>query len=246
MKMFLFPICALFVGMSISGCETTYVTPGPKADLAALAPASIEEGFAARPSHPFPASIAFVRVQSPRYSNHNLRQHGGQAGTGRYTIITAREVENEEQLQRVLNLPQVAGVVGLNRILIPDNLHSDREIREAAARLQADLVLIYTFDTVFFDVDRSTTLSTLTLGFSPTRRITVTSTVSALLLDTRTGFIYSAYEATHQETKTATSWGSADAADLARLSAETQAFANLVNEFASSWPQILARYSLGS
>ncbi|MCD8481704.1 MAG: hypothetical protein LR015_02890 [Verrucomicrobia bacterium] len=232
--------------VGLVGCETTYIPPGPKADLAALAPAAIEDGFAARPSNPFPASIAFVRVQSPRYSNHNLRQHGGQAGTGRYTIVTAREVESPEQLQRVLALPQVAGVVGLNRMLIPDSLQSDQEIRQAAARLQADLVLMYTFDTVFFDIDRSTTLSAITLGFSPTRRITVTTTVSALLLDTRTGFVYSAYEATHQETLTATTWGSADAADRARLEAETRAFANLVDEFAGTWPQILARYAPAS
>ena len=229
----------------LPGCETTYIPPGPKADLQALAPAAIQEGFDARPSNPFPASIAMVRVQSPGYTNYNLRQHGGQYGSGRYTVITAREVETQEQLERVLALPQVAGIVGLNRMLLSPDLQSDQEIREAAARLQADLVMLYTFDTVFFDVDKTTTLSAVTLGFSPTRKITATTTVSALLLDTRTGYVYSAYEATQKETLTANSWGSRDAADEARLETEKRAFGKLVHEFVTTWPQVLARHVHG-
>jgi hypothetical protein len=227
----------------LAGCETTYIPPGPKADLQAMAPATIQDGFDARPSNPFPASIAMVRVQSPGYSNYNLRQHGGQYGSGRYTVITAREVETQEQLEKVLALPQVAGIVALNRMLLSPNLQSDQEIREAAARLQADLVMLYTFDTVFFDVDKSATLSVVTLGFSPTRKITATTTVSALLLDTRTGYVYSAYEATQKETLNASSWGSRDAADKARLDTEKRAFGKLVDEFVTTWPQLLARHA---
>jgi hypothetical protein len=64
----LFPILAALL-MSLAGC-ITYILPGGKADLQAFAPPSIQEGFEAKPSNPFPASIAAVRVQGPTYSNY--------------------------------------------------------------------------------------------------------------------------------------------------------------------------------
>jgi hypothetical protein len=225
----------------LAGCAT-YVPPGPKADLQVFAPPDIQAGFAAKPSNPFPASIALVRVQSPGYSNHYLQQHGGTHGQGRYSVIFAREVEEQSDLDRLPRLPQVAGVVSLNRMLLPERLDSDREIRAAAARLQADLVLLYTFDTAFFDTDVARPLTVITLGLSPTRRISAVTTCSALLLDTRTGYIYSAYEATEKAQTISTSWGTRDSADEARRQNEKAAFRRLVDDFSGSWSRVLARH----
>jgi len=158
---------------SLVGCAS-YIPPGAKADLQAFAPASIQEGFAAKPTAPFPASVAFVRVQGPTYSNYRLQQTGGVYGTGRYSVVTTREVEEEVQIDRIAKLPQIAGITGLNRMLLPEKLQGDREIREAAARLQADLVFIYTFDTVFFEKDLARPLTVITLGLSPTAKVFVT------------------------------------------------------------------------
>ena len=66
------------------------------------------------------------------------------------------------------------------------------------------------------------------------------TTVSALLIDTRTGYLYAAHEVTEREATLATSWGSREAADQARQHTERRAFARLVDEFASSWPKVLA------
>jgi hypothetical protein len=95
----LFPILAALL-MSLAGC-ITYIPPGGKADLQAFAPPSIQEGFAAKPSNPFPASIAAVRAQGPTYSNYYLRQNGGKYGTGRYSVIMTKEVEEQAQFDRV-------------------------------------------------------------------------------------------------------------------------------------------------
>lgn len=227
--------------LTLAGCAT-YLPPGAKADLQAFAPPDIQSGFAAQPTSPFPASIAAVRVQAPQYNNHYLRQHGGQYGTGRYSIITVREVEEAAQIDRLAALPQIAGVIALNRVLLPAKLESDREIRAAAARLQADMVLLYTFDTAFYDRDAARPLTVITLGLSPTRKITATTTVSALLLDTRTGYIYSAYEVTERQATLATSWNTRDAADAARQQTEKRAFAQLVDELTRSWPKLLQRH----
>jgi hypothetical protein len=233
----------LFVALvgTITGCAT-YIPPGAKADLQGLAPASIQEGFAAKPTSPFPASVAFVRVQAPTYTNYRLQQQGGSHGAGRYVVITVREVEEESQLEQVAKLPRIAGITGVNRMLLPARLDSDREIREAASRLQADLVFLYTFDTTLFENDLSKPLTVLTLGLSPTRKVYVNTTVSALLLDTRTGYIYSTYESSKRAETLSTSWGSADSADEARRMNEREAFAQLIGELAASWPRLLRRY----
>jgi hypothetical protein len=104
------------------------------------------------------------------------------------------------------------------------------------------LVFLYTFDTAFFGVDAAKPLTVITLGLSPTRKITAVTTVSALLLDTRTGYIYSAYEVTEREAMVSTSWGSSDTADEARRKTERRAFGKLVDEFVASWPKLLQRH----
>jgi predicted small lipoprotein YifL len=228
-------ICGL---LGLAGCGT-YLPPGAKADLQAFASADIQAAFATKPTNPFPASIAGVRVQAPNYTNHDLQKNGGLHGSGRYSIIMARDAEEPAQFERIQKLPGVAGTVALNRLLLPQNLGSDREIREAAARLHADLVFLYTFDTAFFDVDAAKPLTVITLGAAPTRKISVVATLSGLLLDTRTGFVYAAYEVTEKAATVASSWGSADAADEVRRQTERKAFGKLVDEVETSWPKIL-------
>ncbi len=223
----------------LTGCST-YITPGAKADLQTFAPPNIQEAFAAKPTRPFPASMAVVRVQSPGYTNYNLRRYGGQYGSGRYSVILSRESGEETQFNRITSLPQMNGIVALNRMLLRPELKSDAEIREAAARLHADLVLLYTFDTTFIDHDAAKPLSVITLGLSPTRKITAITTASALLLDTRTGYVYSAYEVTERQGTLASSWGSADSADSVRRETEQRAFSRLVDEFTTSWPKLVA------
>lgn len=226
---------------SLVGCAS-YVAPGAKADLQAFAPASIQQGFAAKATAPFPASIAVVRVQAPAYTNHRLQQAGGAYGSGRYSVITTREVETESQIERIGRLPQVAGVTAINRMLLPQKLESDKELREAAARLQADLLFVYTFDTAFFETDLAKPLTVVTLGLSPTRKVQVATTVSGLLIDTRTGYVYATYETTQKAQTLSTSWGSRDAADEARLQNERQAFEQMVGEFVGAWPKLLERH----
>ena len=235
---------ALIIGaiaILMSGCAT-YIPPGAKADLQAFAPPDIQAGFAAKPTNPFPASIAVLRVQAPTYTNYYLQQRGGSYGSGRYSVILAKEAGEDLQLERVSKLPQVAGLVTINRMLLPERLEGDKEIRGAASRLQADLVFLYTFDTSFFDTDQAKPLSVITLGLSPTRKISAVTTCSALLMDTRTGYIYSAYEATERAETFSTSWGSRDTADEARRNNERDAFKKLIDEFATTWPRVLERH----
>ena len=229
------------IAVIMSGCAT-YIPPGAKADLQVFAPPDIQAGFAAKPTSPFPASIAIVRVQAPTYTNYYLQQRGGSYGSGRYSVILTKEADEDLQMERVGKLQQVAGIVSINRMLLPERLEGDREIRAAASRLQADLVLLYTFDTAFFDTDVAKPLTVITLGLSPTRKIAAATTCSALLIDTRTGYVYSAYEVTERAETFSTSWGSRDSADEARRKNEQGAFKKLIDEFVTTWPKVLERH----
>jgi hypothetical protein len=231
-----------------AGCST-YIAPSGRADLASLSSAShvsIRESFAAKPAAQFPAHIAAARIQASGYRSYSTERQGGVFGEGRYSVITVQELDEPATLQTLSSLPQIGGFIHLSRLLLPPKLQSDVELREAAARLKADMLLLYTFDTSFHDNDASVALNVITLGLSPTRKIFVHVTGSALLLDTRTGFIHAALESSeHRELRT-NAWESRDTADRARQSAEAAAFRSLLEQFQKNWPQIVDRAGKGA
>jgi hypothetical protein len=227
----------------LGGCATSYVVPGPRADMQVFGSSSIQDSFAEKATAPFPATLAFARVQSPAYANFGFRQPASASPSSRYSVITTREAEEDAQVDRLGRLPQVTGVTTINRMLLPAELQTDKELREAAARLHADLLLVYTFDTAFFDVDQARPLSVITLGLSPTRVTSVSTTVSALLMDTRTGYIYGSFEATKKADTRSTSWSTGEAADTTRRDNERAAFAQLLDQVEKTWPKLLSQYA---
>jgi len=229
----------------LSGCAS-YIPPSGRADFAAFSSSSMQESFAAKPAAGFPAGIAAVRVQAPRYRSYYTEREGGVYGEGRYSIITVKDVEEDVDIERMAKLPQVGGLISMSTLLLPERLQSDRELREAAARLKADMVLLYTFDTSFHDNDASVALNVISLGLSPTRRIFVRVAASALLIDTRTGFIYAALETNEKRQVTTNAWESRETADRARRDTEKTAFKALVSEFEKTWPQIVDRAHKGA
>jgi hypothetical protein len=232
-------------GLFLSGCAH-YIPPSGRADLAYLSSPSMQDSFSAKPAAGFPASIAAVRVQAPQYRSYSTEREGGVYGEGRYSIITVKEVEDDADMQRIAKLPGVGGLITISTLLLPQKLQSDKELREAAARLKADMLLLYTFETSFHDNDASVALKTITLGLSPTRRVFVHVAASGLLMDTRTGFIYAALEANEKRAVTTNAWETNESADRARRDAEKAAFKGLVQEFQKSWPEVMERAKKGA
>ncbi len=229
----------------LNGCAT-YIPPSGRADLTAISSSTMKESFEARPAAGFPAGIAAVRVQAPRYHSYYTDREGGVYGGGRYSVITVKEVEENSDLERLSKLPDVGGFITISSLLIPPTLQSDHELREAAARLKADMLLVYTFDTSFHDNDASVALNVVTLGLSPSRRVFVRVAASALVIDTRTGFIYAALEANEKRQVTTNAWESRETADRARRDAEKAAFKGLVRDFEKNWGQIVERAKKGA
>ena len=114
---------------------------------------TIQESFASKPTAQFPVGIAAIRVQAPYYRSYSTDQEGGVFNGQNYSVMLVKEAEDDADFKRLEKLPDVAGIIGISRLLLPPHLRSEQDLREAAARLKAEMVLIYTFDTTFHEND---------------------------------------------------------------------------------------------
>ena len=215
----------------LNGCAS-YTTPGGGVQISALAEADINELMSKEPAASFPANISIARVQAADYRSHTTDSFG----TGRYSVVTTRDVEEEEDFKYLSELPKVNGIAPVGRILLPKNLDKIKSLREASARLKADILLLYTFDTTFHAGEQKfQPLNVIALGFLKNKRVTVTTTASAALFDVRTEYLYGIAEATTRESKLASVWSSEKAVDDLRVTAERSAFKKLLAEIEKTW-----------
>lgn len=232
-------LCSVF---SLAGCQH-YLTPGggmsmqeiTEADLL-VTDADLRAYYETKPATTFPASIAMVRVQDSGYQSHSY--YG--TGQGRYTVVTTRDIETEAAFEKLGSLENIRGVAPIGRMLVPVNANTVKDLRVPAAKLHADMILVYSVDTSFnVDGKQLGPLSLVSLGFFPNKKAHVTATVAGMLVDVRTGFIYGTTEATDIQTQRATVWSTAVAIETARLKAEKKAFEEFVGEFAELWAVVV-------
>jgi len=232
-------IITIGIVLIFSGCAK-YVTPGGGVHLSTLAESDINELMSKQPAATFPANISVARVQAPGYKTY----HTDSFGTGRYSVVTTREVESEEDFTRLSKLSNVAGIAPLNRILLPTNLDSVKALRMASARLKTDILLIYSFDTTFHAGEQSfAPLNAIALGFLKNKEVSVTTTVSAAFFDVRTEYLFGISEATAKESKNASVWSTSAAVDDMRVTIEKKAFQNLLPEIEKTWEGIINQYA---
>ena len=223
----------------ISGCAN-YTTPGAGVQLSQLADTDINELLAKKPVATFPVNIAVARIQAPEYVTYRVKSYG----TGRYSVVTTREVETEEDFNKLAQLEQVSGIASINKILLPTNLDSIKALRLAAARLKTDILLIYTFDTSFHAGEQSfAPLNVISLGFLKNKEVSVTTTVSAAFFDVRNEYLYAIAETTAKESKNASVWSTAAAVDDMRVLTEKEAFKQLIPEIEAAWQNIIKQYA---
>ena len=228
-----------------TGCASSYATPGRGAPMQlfagekdALSDASVVKAISRRPLATLPAAIAIVRVQAPGYTSATSDGWG----RGAYSVVTQRDIEGEDRTLAELRsgMPMLKGIVAVSRLLLPEELHSDLELRQAAASLHADMVLIYTLDTSFHVEDVAAPLSVVTLGLSPNQFAHVNCTASAVLIDTRNGYVYGTAEATEQQDQLASAWTSGSAVDQTRRRVEAKAFKKSAGELGQTWTDLAA------
>jgi hypothetical protein len=241
-------LALLVTALPLAGCAS-YATPGRAADLKEvgltpearqrLSDPEVRFAMDTKPAAVFPAAIASARIQAPGYQPKTVQTFG----QGAFVVVISRDVETSEHFERLTRMPLVHGVAPLNRLLLPDSFKSDRDLRAAAARLHADMLLIYTFDTVFEANDKAAPLTVVTLGLFPTHNVHLATVVSAVLMDTRTGYIYGIAEATHRDDTRASAWSATSAVEESRLACEARAFDKLVCELERMWAGVVKQHA---
>jgi hypothetical protein len=233
-------LCFVFAALaSLCGC-VNYLTPGPAAPVGALARAHDGDLNNAVPEAQFPARLAIVRIQAPGYRSFDVQS----VGSGSFSVVYVHEVEKDSDLDGIHEWPQVNGVSQGTSLEFPATFHSLADLREAAANAQADVLFVYTFDTVFHIENRALQpQQVLGLGVLPGREAGVTSTAAGLFIDVRSGFIYGSAQSTSIQRTLMTKWTKPSDADDTRLKAETSAFSGMLGEARKSWDRIVARYA---
>jgi len=236
--------------MVLAACGEAYTTPGGAADFsqlgltpqekAALTDSSVQRILDKKPLATFPATLAIARVQAADYESYSYRN--GPRAYGAYAVITTRDIEKDADFDAIARLPRVAAVAGMKRILLSQNMNSDLDLRTAAAKLHANLLLFYTLDTTFSTDTALRPLEVISLGLVPNKNAKVTTTASAVLMDVSNGYVYGAYEATEKDNQLASAWTNDDALDQVRQRTERKAFESLIRQFTSEWPTVLATY----
>ena len=226
-------IAASAAALLLCSCET-FDTPevgagSRKANLAAFTDPHVKKAYTGKPAITFPASLAVVRVQD--------------ASANGYTVATTRELETAQDYNTISKNPGIAGVVSLNRLLLPASASSPADIREAAAKLHTDAILIYTVASETHDNDFIAPLTVATLGLAPNKTYKVSSSASAILMDTRTGYIYGALEQGDTRNGLTMTWGSDTTIDSVRRQAERAAYEKLLASFDPFWKRLYARYN---
>ncbi len=231
------------------GCSQ-YATPGRGANLGTIispeakdiqSDGSVVKAIDKRPLASLPAAVAIVRVQEDGYRSSTTDSWGH----GAYSIVTSRDIENMDKvLDRMAKLPLVNGLAPINRLLLSPQLHSDLELREAAGALHADMLLIYTLDTSFDVEDVAAPLTVITIGLSPNQLARVSCTASAILIDTRNGYVYGVAEATERQKQLASAWTSSAAVDQTRRRVESVAFSKLADNLEGMWSGVVKNVAL--
>ena len=236
----------------VTGCATggSYAAPGPAADMARFGAATAEEQARLsdfdiqqirqrQPLARFPVSLAVARVQGANYQSYSARGYG----EGEYSVVTTRDVEPEDAAEQLNALPMVRGVAPVGRLLLPRELRDDRDLRAAAAAAHADMLLVYTIDTQLTTDSSGSPLDVVTLGFLPHQEVRVNATASSVLLDVGNGFVYGIAEGSAMHTQRANTWTDEKAADQAVRKAETEAVADMLEQFKNTWSGVVANFA---
>lgn len=227
--------------MILSSCGK-YTTPGASANISELADPDIAKILANKPTSEFPINMAVARIQAPQYSNYHNRQHVQTEEAGFSMILTRNAVE-EEAISTLSELEEINQVSPFNRLLLPYNYKSIKDLRLAAAKMKAQMLLVYTFDTAFIiDTKNYGPQNGFTLGYLKNKEVKVVTTASAAIFDVQTEYLYGLAEATSRANKKSNAWKKFDAVDAMRIKTEQEAFVSLVQQLEDTWTDIRLTY----
>ncbi len=234
MKQLLIPsaIAAIAATLIFTGCSSYVNSPAVssarEAKRAEFSDPLIARAANAKPAMQFPATIAIAP------NDQGVREH-------------VRAISAFGKLDGLDSLPQVARTTVISPTILgePDREHrigADIRLREAAAKLHADAVLIIATETQATDGSIIAPLTGLSLGLLPNKRYELISTAFAALVDVRTGYVYGTDEKSRAKSGITMAWGGDDVIRRARSKVEREAVEKLFADFPAFWRGIVATH----
>jgi hypothetical protein len=224
-----------------AGCQSYVNSPRGvamrKAKAAEFSHPLIARAYNAKPAIRFPAVIGLAAMDA-RTQTH------------------LRNLDAFDKLDGLKSLPHVKDTVSVNSLVMansdselagPDGKptpiwnKSDVIVREAAAKLHADAVLMMIVETTVTDGKIFAPFTLLTLGMFPNDRSEVIATALAALVDTRTGYVYATVERSAGKTCHAMSWDD-DTRERTVENASRRAMEKLLGEFPAVWRGVVAKH----
>lgn len=224
---------ALTATVFFSGCASYVNSPKAHAALAgkreAFSHALISRAYNAKPTMRFPAAVA-------------VAPQGHEAVMQLRALDALGKLDSLKTLPDLRGLPLVSGLVESNVSHADATNVSDLRLREAAARLHADAVLLVTIETNATDGQIFAPLTVATLGLFPNNRYEIISTGLAALVDTRTGYVYGTLEKSAAKSGILMVAGSDESLEHRKQQAQREAMEKLVKEFPDFWQRIVATH----
>lgn len=236
-------VVILIVLVFFQSCATKYTTPGSSVKISELADEDISKLLSNKPTAQFPATIAIARIQSPRYTNWRYQNAQYHSPNGNFSLVLTRNSVEEDAFEKLSELNGIKQASPFNRLLLPYNYKSIKDLRLAAAKMKAGLLLVYTFDTEFkVDTKNYGPQNVFTLGYLKNKEVKVITTASVAIFDVQTEYLYGLAEATSSDSKRSNAWKKQDEVDALRLKTEAEAFNKLTEEIESLWAEIISEY----
>ncbi len=225
---------ALLAVVLCAGCAS-YTAPGGPAPLAVLVAGEGSDSAPLPPTATHPVRVNLVRVQAPDYAALSADR----VATGSFSVVMSTE-RSVRSLKAVARWPWVEKVDALNPGLLPERLSNLNDLRLAAAKNLADLLIVYTVDTHFeLDGRALAPLADLATGKTPDGSAAILCGATAVLLDVRTGYRYGKVEASARNDDLSGAWLTAGALDRKRLDTEQQAVDAVLSASEALWRQTL-------
>lgn len=229
--------------LAFNSCSVKYVTPGSDVKISQLADEDISKLLANKPTSEFPVNIAIARVQHPEYTNDNYRNNNYSQPNSNFSLVLTRNTEEDEAFKKLADLSGVNQAAPFNRLLLPYNYKSIKDLRLAAAKMKAQMLLVYTFDTQFrIGTKNYGPHNLISLGYFKNKDVKVVTTASMALFDVQTEYLYGLAEATADQHRKSNAWKKKEEVDNLRQATEKQAFDKLIGEIEGLWPAVVKEY----
>ncbi|WP_200761260.1 hypothetical protein [Poriferisphaera corsica] len=160
-----------------------------------------------------------------------------------YEIATPSMVLMDAIESQTEALPLTSNVGNLNSMLVKKHVKDIQEIREAAAKMNANILVLYTVQS---RADERTyeigPLNLIALGFLPNHHTKGQAIISMLMLDVDSGYVYGSAATTSTTKQLTNYWLISDALDSCAAEAELRAEEKMLAKFQELWTGVCNEY----